>query len=238
MHTTLGRMLQAQMHGSAPAGNGWGPVHALNAASLATVGSKGSHTDKSVPLSVVSNAVLSAADTAVMDVQRGSKLTRLTAVAQTHATKAGSDWASMPSSCEQSSTHTINFAGQPADSTAALQLGGATVQNMLPSTEPEKHCDNMVQVGSSHDSALAAHNVSSSQAGQQWPSQQISPAVEILLGSHHAVHDDSPVVALPAVTSLHTGKSPSGEFDHATFGAVVQSVQSSASSAVFTSASA
>lgn len=230
MHTTLGRMLQAQMHGTAPAANGWGPVHALNAASLATVGSKGSHTDKS-------NAVLSAADT-VMDVQRGSKLTRLTAVAQTHATKAGSDWASMPSSCEQSSTHTINFAGQPADSTAALQLGGATVQNMLPSTEPEKHCDNMVQVGSSHDSALAAHNVSSSQAGQQWPSQQISPAVEILLGSHHAVHDDSPVVALPAVTSLHTGKSPSGEFDHATFGAVVQSVQSSASSAVFTSASA
>jgi len=231
-------MLQAQMHGTAPAANGWGPVHALNAASLATVGSKGSHTDKSVPLSVVSNAVLSAADTAVMDVQRGSKLTRLTAVAQTHATKPGSDWASMPSSCEQSSTHTINFAGQPADSTAALQLGGATVQNMLPSTEPEKHCDNMVQVGSSHDSALAAHNVSSSQAGQQWPSQQISPAVEILLGSHHAVHDDSPVVALPAVTSLHTGKSPSGEFDHATFGAVVQSVQSSASSAVFTSASA
>jgi len=238
VHTTLGRMLQAQMHGTAPAANGWGPVHALNAASLATVGSKGSHTDKSVPLSVVSNAVLSAADTAVMDVQRGSKLTRLTAVAQTHATKPGSDWASMPSSCEQSSTHTINFAGQPADSTAALQLGGATVQNMLPSTEPEKHCDNMVQVGSSHDSALAAHNVSSSQAGQQWPSQQISPAVEILLGSHHAVHDDSPVVALPAVTSLHTGKSPSGEFDHATFGAVVQSVQSSASSAVFTSASA
>jgi len=236
VHTTLGRMLQAQMHGTAPAANGWGPVHALNAASLATVGSKGSHTDKSVPLSVVSNAVLSAADTAVMDVQRGSKLTRLTAVAQTHATKPGSDWASMPSSCEQSSTHTINFAGQPADSTAALQLGGATVQNMLPSTEPEKHCNNMVQVGSS--SALAAHNVSSSQAGQQWPSQQISPAVEILLGSHHAVHDDSPVVALPAVASLHAGKSPPGEFDHATFGAVVQSVQSSASSAVFTSASA
>ncbi len=46
------------------------------------------------------------------------------------------------------------------------------------------------------------------------------------------------MVALSAVVSLHTGKSPPGELDHATSGAVVQFLQSSASSAVFTSASA
>lgn len=177
VHTTLGRALQAQMHGTAPAGNSWRPVSALNAASFATVGSNGSHTDKSVPLNVVSNAALSAADTAAMEEPRGSKLTRLTAVAQTYATNAGYDCTSMPSSCEQSSIHIINLAGQSADAPAALQLGGATVQNMLPSSEPEQHCANMMQVGSSHDSALAAHDVSSGQAGQQWPSQQISPAV-------------------------------------------------------------
>ncbi len=178
MHTTLGRALQAQMHGTAPAGNSWRPVNALNAASFATVGSNGSHTDKSVPLNVVSNAALSAADTAVVEEQRGSKLTWLTAVAQTHATNTGcTSCTSMPSSCEQFSTHITSFAGQSADSPAALQLGGATVQKMLLSTEPEQYCNDMVQVGSSHDSALAAHNVSSGQAGQQWPSQQISPAV-------------------------------------------------------------
>ena len=64
MHTTLGRLLQPQMHGTAPAGNSWRPVDAVNAASLATLRSKGSHTDNSVPFNVVSDAVLSAADAA------------------------------------------------------------------------------------------------------------------------------------------------------------------------------
>ena len=175
--TTLDRALQAQMHGTAPAGNSWRPVDALSAASLASMGSKGSHTDKSVPLDVVSNAVVSAADAAAMEEQWGSKLTRLTAVAQKHATNAGYDWTSMPSDGQQSSTHITNFAGQSAVSPAALQLGGAAVHKMPPNTEPEQRCDNVVQVGSSHDSALAAHNVSSGQAGQQWPPQQLSPAV-------------------------------------------------------------
>ncbi len=156
------------MHGIAPAGNSWRPVDALDAAaSLATVGGRGSHTDKCVPLNVESNAVLSAADAAAIEEQRGSQLTRLTAVAQRHAANAGYDWTSMPSGCELSSRHITNFAGQSAVSPAALQLGGAAVHRRLPSTEPEQHCNNMVQVGSSHDSALAAHNVSSGQAGQQ-----------------------------------------------------------------------
>ncbi len=60
----------------------------------------------------------------------------------------------------------------------------------------------------------------------------------MLPDSHHAVHGDSPVVALPAVASPHAGKYPPEELDHATSGAVVQFVQSLASSAVFTSASA
>ena len=130
--TTLDQALQAQMHGTAPAGNSWRPADALSAASLATVGSKGRDTDKSVPLDVVSNAVVSAADAAAMEEQRGSKLTQLTAVAQTHAANAGYDWTSMPSGCEQSSTHMTNFAGQSAVSPAALQLGGATVQKRCP----------------------------------------------------------------------------------------------------------
>jgi len=46
------------------------------------------------------------------------------------------------------------------------------------------------------------------------------------------------VVALPAVASLHAGKSPPGVLDHAPSGAVVQLLQSSASSAVFIPASA
>ena len=177
MHTTLDRALQAKMHDTAPAGISWRPVDALDAASLAAVGSKGSHTDKSVPLDVASNAVPSAADAAAMEEQRGSKLTRLTAVAQRHAANARYDWTSMSSGGEQSSTRITNFAGRIAVSPVALQLGGATVQKMLPSTELEQHCNNMVQVGSRHDSALAAHNVSSGQSGQQWPSHQISPAV-------------------------------------------------------------
>ena len=109
------------MHGTAPAGNSWHPVDAVNAASLATLRSKGSHTDNSVPFNLVSNAVLSAADAAAED-QRGSKLTWLTAVAQTHAANAGYDWTSMPFGREQSSTHITNFAGQSAVSSAALQL--------------------------------------------------------------------------------------------------------------------
>lgn len=177
VHTTLPQMLQAQMYGTAPAGNSWRPVNALNAANLAIVGSKGSHTDKSVPFDVGSNAVVSAADAAAMEEQKGSKLTQLTAVAQTHAINTGYDWTSIPSSCEQISTYITNFAGQSAEPPAACRLGGATVHNMLLGTQPEQHCTNMAQVGSSHDSALAAHNVDSGQAGQQWPSQQISPAV-------------------------------------------------------------
>lgn len=42
-------------------------------------------------------------------------------------------------------------------------------------------------------------------------------------------HNESPVIALPAVAALPAGKSPPGELDHATSGAVVHFLQTSAS---------
>ena len=100
---------------------------------------------------------------------------------------------------------------------------------MLPSTEPEQHCNNMVQVGSSHDSASAAHNGSSGQASSSGHHSKSAQQSKYCLTAIMWFHNESPVIALPAVAVLPAGKSPRGELDHATSGAVVHFLQTSAS---------